>query len=173
MVKLMVSKLWQTIFGTATTGHVLTAGTGGPTFQAASGGGDTKAVLAADFEKTNTVMEDVPDFSFAIAANEKWICTYYLFITIAEDSLLVEVSGPASPTIVRLGDASNTRPFVSAFDTPVSINTNGYMVALTLVVHNGSTPGTCQLRAAKDAFGFSLANTIKSNSSMVAQKVSA
>lgn len=158
MLKTMVFKLWQTIMGSATTGHVLTAGAGGPTFQAASGGGDTfvKAVLATDVTTDDTAV-DITGFTFAIAASEVWEVFIQLQLNTLGVANSAEIYFTAPASTKSCGQMVTEvvgTALIAGANAPSAVASTGSgsekTVTLSYIIRAGATPGTIQFKVRSD-----------------------
>jgi hypothetical protein len=119
----------------------------------------------------NTTLQNDDDFTFALAANTKYlgeiICHFDATADLDEEGFKIDITGPASPTAVTYGiiasftDAKNVSTgtdtqdgSAAAFSTALSITgasgVDAEVVRIPFYISNGVNSGTFQLRWAKD-----------------------
>ena len=144
-----------------------------------SNGGDTftKAVLAADFPKTNNTLANVTGFAFNVLAGETWLCNFNLAIESGGVvDFKLDITGPTSSlfTLFALENANVAvlTPYrVTAVSTAIESSgvpsPGGYALTLAIIA---TADGTCQLRFAQKTTD-AAASKILAGSTMVAHKV--
>lgn len=142
------------------------------------GGTSTSFSTSARSETGSTTLIDDVDFSFAIAANEKWSCDLWLIINSSDGTgVKFGFTGPASPTLVSY--TAQIQSVSSAFTTVATsfgtgvgsgaINFNE-ICSVHFSVQNGANAGTVQFQFAQVSASGGCTMTIKAGSTMVARK---
>jgi hypothetical protein len=116
------------------------------------------ANVAADVTTTSNTMANVTGLSWSIGAGEVWSVEFNLYCTGSLTGMQFQLTGPASPTFVRVftqgdttGVGSVSTDSQTAFGSPtqsyVSTSFSGY-VRVMATIENGANAGTVQLQFA-------------------------
>jgi hypothetical protein len=161
-------------FGTSTTQLATTA------FVAANT--DVNGRLTATVTTTSNTLgtNALTGLGFAIGANESWTVEWNLTVTGSTAGMKFDVTGPASPTDLRVSVLGNTSAItaisaetITAFSTAsaayVLYATTSGQVRIVACINNGANAGTVQLR-----FGAATntqSNSVLLNSYMTARRI--
>ncbi len=154
--------------GAGTSGQVLQTGGAGanPSWVTQSGGAFTAVKKTADESVTSsTTMQNDDHLSFSLAASTKYAGRIVLFVNAVSDvnnNFKCQITGPASPTLVRIairdergnGVAAMVPTVLTAFSTSQAVGnsvnaTTDCAVFIDFLVQNGANAGTFQLQWAQ------------------------
>lgn len=134
--------------------------------QAASPNAAPPAFLINDYTNATTGMTSVTGMSLTVAANTNYelACHLYYQGSATTAGLLVQVTGPAAPTAVKIGyrqpltASTYNDAVITALATPVGASspisaTTNFEAVLTIGFKNGANAGTLQIQAAAAGVG--------------------